>query len=97
MSNPDRTHNGWSNYETWLVNLWLTNDEGLYERTKEALAVHHHDDRSEDRLKDFVEELAQEGQEGFRLDLINAALSEVNWGELVRSFAEDMAGEGGES
>ena len=24
-------YNGWSNRETWLVNLWLTNDECYYE------------------------------------------------------------------
>lgn len=23
-----KEYNGWSNYETWAVNLWLTNDEG---------------------------------------------------------------------
>lgn len=23
-------YNGWSNYGTWAVNLWLTNDEGDY-------------------------------------------------------------------
>lgn len=23
----DKTYNGWTNYETWVVNLWLDNDE----------------------------------------------------------------------
>ena len=36
----DETHCGWFNYETWLVALWLDNDEGsqLYwrEATEEA-------------------------------------------------------------
>ena len=25
-------YNGWVNYDTWLVALWLHNDEGNYER-----------------------------------------------------------------
>jgi hypothetical protein len=90
MSNPDRGYQGWTNYETWLVALWLQNDEALYESAMDALRIDHEDDRPDVQLKDFVEELAQEGIEGFQLDLINAALAEVNWSEIAQSFAEDL-------
>lgn len=29
-------YNGWKNYETWNVALWLGNDEGLYNLAREA-------------------------------------------------------------
>jgi hypothetical protein len=31
MNSSDDTYNGWTNWETWLVNLWIDNDQGLYE------------------------------------------------------------------
>jgi hypothetical protein len=32
----DKTYNGWKNYETWNVALWIGNDEGFYELGQEA-------------------------------------------------------------
>jgi hypothetical protein len=33
------TYNGWKNYPTWNVALWLDNDEGLYNATRETVSL----------------------------------------------------------
>ena len=32
----DKRYNGWKNYETWNVALWLGNDESLYELARKC-------------------------------------------------------------
>jgi hypothetical protein len=36
MSTTDE-YNGWTNRETWALNLWLSNDPGLYDLTRERV------------------------------------------------------------
>lgn len=33
------TYNGWSNRETWVMNLWLTNEECLYNELQRLLKL----------------------------------------------------------
>jgi hypothetical protein len=35
MSEKDTTYNGWKNYETWAVALWIDNEEWSNERARE--------------------------------------------------------------
>jgi hypothetical protein len=32
----NKRYNGWANYETWAVKLWMDNDPGEYEHWRET-------------------------------------------------------------
>lgn len=32
----DTSYNGWTNFATWNVSLWINNDEGLYNEAKKC-------------------------------------------------------------
>lgn len=98
------TYNGWTNYETWAVKLWMDNDYGSYRYWEseaqdawdgaEADGTFTRKERAAidlaDRLKDQWEEgNPLSGQASAYSDLLNAALSEVNWDEIARNMLEE--------
>jgi hypothetical protein len=92
------SYNGWSNYETWNVGLWIDNDQGTCCRRSEIVdeKLSEHDGNADaarydtaDALKDFVLDEVIEIDEmpaSLASDLLGAALSEVNWSELAESY-----------
>lgn len=89
-----KEYNGWTNYETWLVKLWMDNDQGSYLMFQEQAEEHYRrngmDDISDlaDSIKEAHEEMLPE-VEGFAAGLLNAAMSEVNWYEIAESLLND--------
>lgn len=76
-------YNGWSNYETWLVSLWLDNDRLTYNALEaikaENLSVHS----KAEELEELVRELYEFEPVGIVADFVNAAFGRVNWVEIV--------------
>ena len=40
MNDEAKKYNGWKNYETWCVHLWLTNEEATYRYWRDAARQH---------------------------------------------------------
>ena len=86
-STLNATYNGWSNRETWLASLWLTNDESSYALLKDAIASGDSDFARADWLERRLrEQLAEEGGDASMwCDLLNTAFHRIDWVEVIEN------------
>ncbi len=103
MATATEKYNGWTNYETWNVALWLGNNEGDYRYWTETAQECYDEAEADDtftreeratlelclRLKDGIEESAPDLGASMFSDLLTAALSEVNWHEIAEHYIAD--------
>jgi len=101
MTKQETEYQGWTNYETWNVNLWLVNGQSSLEcwqdRARAMLETH--------RTRKAVSVLAQlleahydeeancwigDRWDGCFIDLLRASLREVNWREIAEALIEDI-------
>lgn len=88
------TYNGWSNYETWAVKLWMDNEEGSQSYWAErATGYRHNRSLLADVLKDEHEEATPELGASVFSDLLNAALGSVDWDEIAEALISDLEDE----
>jgi hypothetical protein len=87
----DKTHNGWTNYATWRVNIEIFDDADkaeLFDLTLDAWDLGH-------VLRDYVEGhiyaiQARGGDEdNIAVDYALAFLSDVNWREIAKHMIDD--------
>lgn len=94
IRNDDLPYNGWANRPTWLVNLWLMNDEGLYESLKGVLV---YGPLTAEQLERFVKDAVYHcgldlvDSQRFIVELAEDLLRLVDWQEIVEAYNDDFA------
>jgi len=102
----ENNYNGWTNRETWLVNLWLNNDLDSYNYRMESIKDIHTDiSEVEIALENMVLDIYKLANNlkrfsksnddaytsnGLVNDLPEDSLNKVNWNELALHYIEEI-------
>ena len=80
-------YNGWSNRETWVVNLWLSGEPSSYSVLVEAVSMQCPAVDKADWLKERLEwQLDDEIEEAcIWRDLLQHAFRQVDWLEIIKA------------
>ncbi len=80
-------YNGWTNWATWQINLWIDNEEPFYRAKQRLLRRISGDDSTEsyEWVVEFIENIFPEGTP----DMDPNDMKDVNWDELVESFVNE--------
>jgi len=90
----DNKYNGWTNYETWNFNLWITNEESDHEYALEMAFDSEHKYELSKKLEEWACFMASdvltsyEYTHGFIKDMVNSSIKTVNFYEVAEHLWE---------
>lgn len=92
------TYNGWTNYETWRVNLEMLDgmtpeDFGVDVRHVDLDEVYAQVTRLSESMASYVQEMVEQDAKGFALDLALSFLNKVDWYEIAEHMIDDARAE----
>jgi hypothetical protein len=106
----EKTYNGWTNYETWAVALWIDQQQSTYHYWRDEARRHRQDAPAcqqvldgnwtvgdaarynlADKLKDHFQDAAPLVEPVVYRDLLQAALSEVDWSDIAEHLLAGLA------
>lgn len=105
MTTETQKYNGWTNYETWNVSLWMGNDQGTHEYWRQVASEAYETEdsdryftRKERAVMALADRLEAEVLEGNPIadqcslyaDILEANLKDVNWYEIAEHWINDL-------
>jgi len=83
-------YNGWHNWETWNLKLWLDNDESVYNQVLLLARTYSDTYEAGTRLREFVESIwFPELPAGPMADAAGMYLAEVSWYEIMEAYQKE--------
>jgi hypothetical protein len=92
------TYNGWTNYETWLTNLYFNDFTSQFEEmTEEGQFDEMDDDEILDCCTDYIEQCVDDtvsysvnSGDNFVCDIISSFIQDVDFKEIAKHYLSDV-------
>jgi hypothetical protein len=86
----DTTYNGYTNYETWNVMLWLYNDESIYTELRSSLQPYRGCGIETEDVAYVVRRIFHDGETSATPDGVWLDDKRIDWRQIRKNLVSDL-------